>query len=134
MASVLYPKFKEALLKGSVDLTTVTVKAVLIDSADETYNAADEFLSDITAGGIVGTAQTLGSKTVTGGVFDAADITLPNVTGDQSEAILLYVDTGTGSTSRLIALIDTATGLPVTPNGADIAIAWDNGANKIFAL
>lgn len=36
--------------------------------------------------------------------------------------------------SPLIAYIDTATGLPVTPNGGDITIAWDSGANKIFKL
>jgi len=34
----------------------------------------------------------------------------------------------------LIAFIDTATNLPVTPNGGDIIVAWDNGANKIFKL
>jgi hypothetical protein len=34
----------------------------------------------------------------------------------------------------LIAYIDTATGLPVTPNGGDITIAWDSGANRIFKL
>jgi hypothetical protein len=26
------------------------------------------------------------------------------------------------------------TGLPVTPNGGDINLVFDNGANKIFAL
>jgi len=36
--------------------------------------------------------------------------------------------------SPLIAYIDTATGLAVTPNGGDITIAWDSGANKIFKL
>jgi hypothetical protein len=34
----------------------------------------------------------------------------------------------------LIAYIDTATGLPVTPGGGDIDITWDNGSNKIFKL
>ena len=38
------------------------------------------------------------------------------------------------STSQLVAYIDTATGLPVTPNGGNIQIVWDTGANKIFAL
>jgi hypothetical protein len=30
--------------------------------------------------------------------------------------------------------IDAATGLPLTPNGGDVTIQWDNGANKIFKL
>ena len=35
---------------------------------------------------------------------------------------------------KLIAYIDTATGLDVTPNGSDITITWDSGASKIFSL
>lgn len=82
----------------------------------------------------IGTDVALASKTVTNGVADAADVTFSAVSGATVEAIILYKDTGTESTSRLIALIDTATGLPVTPNGGDIVVAWDNGANKIFKL
>ncbi len=134
MASVLYPKAKEAFLSGSINLSSDTIKAVLIDSGTEAYNSADQFLSDITGGGIIGTAQTLASKTVTNGVFDAADITFTSVTGASAEAILIYKDTGSSATSPLIAWIDTGTGLPVTPNGGNITVAWDNGANKIFAL
>jgi hypothetical protein len=35
---------------------------------------------------------------------------------------------------RLIAYIDTATGLPVTPNGQNITVSFDNGSNRIFKL
>ena len=134
MANVLYPKFKQALLSGAVDLTSVNVKAVLVDAADYTYASTHEFLSDVPSGARVATSANLGSKTVTDGVFDSADTTFTTVTGDPSEAVILYVDTGTAATSRLICYIDTATGLPVTPSGADIPLAWNNGANKIFAL
>ena len=41
---------------------------------------------------------------------------------------------GTEATSPLIAYIDTATGLPITPNGGDIIVTWDNGTNKIFRV
>jgi hypothetical protein len=62
-------------------------------------------------------------------------VTFTAVTGDPCEAIVIWQDTGVESTSRLIAYIDTASsGLPVTPNGGDITIAWDSGANKIFKL
>lgn len=134
MANALYTKFKEALLSGSVNLSSNTIKAVLVDSADYTVTlATDANLSDVPS--IARTATgTLASKTVTNGVFDAADLTLTAVTGDPSEAIVIYKDTGTESTSTLIAYIDTATGLPVTPNGGDITIQFDNGASKIFAL
>jgi hypothetical protein len=135
MANAIYPKFKAALLDAAanVDLNDSTVKAVLLDTADEAYNAADEFLSDVTGAGIIGTAQTIGSTTVTGGLFDGDNVTFIAVSGDQAEAILIYIDTGVAGTSRLVAFIDTGvTGLPVTPNGGDITITWN--ASGIFQL
>lgn len=93
-----------------------------------------EFLSDVPAGARVATSGNLASKTATDGVADAADVTFSAVTGDQSEALVIYKDTGVAGTSPLIAYIDAATGLPVTPNGGDITVQWDSGANKIFRL
>ncbi len=70
------------------------------------------------------------------GVCDAEDVTLTAVPGaaGQCDYICIFKDTGVDATSPLVALIDTATGLPVTPNGGDITVQWDNGANKIFKL
>lgn len=135
MASGLYAKGREGFLDGSIDWDTNTIKCCLVDAADYTVNlATHDNLDDVPSGARVGTPQTLTSKTVTDGVADAADVTFTAVTGDVSEAIVIWKDTGTESTSRLICYIDTATGLPVTPNGGDIVIAWDSGANKIFKL
>ena len=92
-------------------------------------------LSLVTALALValGTPQTLGSKTYTNGTFDAADSTFSAVSGASVEALVIYIDTGSAATSPLVAYIDTGvTGLPVTPNGGDIAVAWN--ASGIFAL
>jgi hypothetical protein len=60
-------------------------------------------------------------------------VTYTAVTGNSAEALLIYIDTGTAGTSRLVAWIDTSvTGLPVTPNGGDITITWN--ASGIFQL
>jgi len=135
MANALYDKGREGFLDGSIDWDTDTIKAVLVDGADYTPNlSTHDFLDDIAGAGRVATSGALASKTVTAGVADAADVTISSVSGDQFEYIVLYKDTGTAGTSRLIACIDTATGLPCTPNGGDITITWDNGANKIFKL
>ena len=109
---------------------------MLVDLADYTFSAAHEDLADVPAGARVAvTSAGVGSKAVTGGVFDAADITWPSVSGDQSEAIVMYLHTGVDATARLVAFLDTGiTGMPVTPNGGDITVTWDSGANKIFAL
>jgi hypothetical protein len=135
MANAIYPKYKAALLDASanVDINDGTVKVALIDTADEAYNAADEFLSDVTGAGIVGTAQTIGTTTITSGLFDGDNVTFSAVTGDPCEALIIYIDTGNSATSRLVAFIDTGvTGLPVTPNGGDITITWN--ASGIFQL
>jgi hypothetical protein len=135
MANAIYPKAKEQMLQGGINLSSATVKVVLLDTADEVYNSADDFYDDITGAGVIGTAQTLANKTFTNGVFDADDVTFTGVSGDQAEAILIYIDTGSAATSRLIAFLDTGyTNLPVTPNSGNITIQWDSGANKIFAL
>ncbi|WP_150523840.1 hypothetical protein [Roseibium sediminis] len=138
MANALYTKFKEAILKGEIDLTSDTIKVALVDTGGYTFAATHQFLSDI-GSNILGTAQTLANATVTNGVFDADDVVFTEQaagigTLDAIEALVIYKDTGTAATSNLIAYYDTATGLPVNPNGGDITITWDAGANKIFAI
>jgi hypothetical protein len=128
MANAIYPLYKQALLTAdaNIDLEAGDVKAILVDLADYTYSAAHDFLDDVPAGARVATSANLASKTVTNGTFDCANWTWTAVTGDQSEAVIIYIDTGTPSTSRLVAFLDTGiTGLPVTPNGGDINFTVD---------
>lgn len=134
MANALYPKWKEQLLQFTTNnnLSSGTVKVALIDTGTYTYSATHQFWSSASASA-VGTPQTIGSKTFTDGVFDGADVTFTAVSGNSVEALIIYIDTGSAATSPLVAFIDTSvTGLPVTPNGGDIAITWN--ASGIFAL
>ena len=134
MANSLYTKAKQHLIDGTIDLDTNDIRAILVDGADYTPNlATHETLADIPAAARVAVSGALQSKTVTDGVFDAADIVIAAVTGDQFEYIVLYQHTGAES-ALLLYLIDTATGLPCTPNGSDITLSWDSGTNKIFKL
>lgn len=135
MTNALYGKARQAFLDGDLDWSSNTIKAVLVDVADYTVSIdTHEFLSDIPSGARVATSAAFASKTSTLGVADAADISFASVVGDPSEALVIYADTGVVGTSRLIAYIDTATGLPVTPNGGNVNVTWDNGANRIFKL
>lgn len=135
MANAIYPLYKQALLDddSNIDLNDGDVRVILVDTNDYTYSAAHQFLSDVTAGARVSTSTALQNTTVTNGTFDADDITLATVTGDQSEALIIYIHTGVEGTSRLVAYLDTSiTGLPVTPNGGNIIITWD--AAGIFTI
>jgi hypothetical protein len=135
MANSLYTKAKEKMLSAGIDVLTLNVKAVLVDITDYVADiTTDEFLDDIPAGARVATSPNLANKSITGGVFNADNATFSGVSGDESEAIVIYIDTGIEGTSPLVAYLDTATGLPVTPNSGDIIIQWDDGANKIFKL
>ena len=133
MANAIYPAAKDSFLKGEIDLIDDTIKIALVDTGTYTYNAAHDFYNDLS--GVIGTPVALGSKTVSSGVFDAADATFTTPSsGTSVEALVIYKDTGNTATSNLIAYIDTGTGLPFTSNGADVDIVFDSGSNKIFAL
>lgn len=135
MANALFDFGRESYLDGNLDWTTQLTKLVLVDhGVDTPVPATDQDLADITAGARIATSAGFGTKTSTAGVADAADITLTSVSGASVESIVIYFDSTVEATSTLIAFIDTATGLPVTPNGGDITITWDSGANKIFKL
>jgi hypothetical protein len=135
MANALYDAGRAGFLEGSIDWDANDIRLILIDEADDTIDlAVDDFLDDRAAPARVATSGAFASKTTTAGVADAADVTLTAVTGDVSESIDIYKHTGTESTSNLIANVDTATGLPVTPNGGNITVTWDSGASKIFKL
>ena len=134
MANALYPLWKEQLLQFTTDnnLSAGNVKVALIDTSLYSYNVAHQYWTSASAAS-VGTPQTIGSKTFTGGPFDGADVTFTAVTGLPVEALIIWIDTGTPGDSPLVAYIDTSvTGLPVTPNGGNITITWN--ASGIFTL
>lgn len=132
MSNALYAKAKEALLSAGINLTTDTIKVVGVTAAYAPNMATDQYLSAAGAN-TVGTAQVLGTKTVTGGVFKAANGAFPAVAaGTAMQALLVFKDTGSAATSPLIAYIDTGSNLPITPNGGDIDFTWN--ASGIFAL
>ena len=110
MANALFDSYRAQCLQATVDLDD-SIVLVFVDHADDTpVPATDDFLDDIASAARVGTSGAFASKTFTAGVFDAADVTVTSVTGDQFESIVIYNNTpGTEATKDLIAFIDTAT-------------------------
>lgn len=137
MANALYDAGRNAFARGDILWKASggsTIKVILVDTADYTVDlAVHDNLDDVAGAARVATG-TLTLLDPSAGVCDANDVTFSTVSGDPSEALIIYKDTGVESTSTLIAYIDSATGLPVTPNGGDILVQWSDGASKIFKL
>lgn len=123
---------------ANVQLDADTIAAIFIDAADDTIAATDGDMSAVASAArvpAIGSCPTLASKTVGSvgtGVFDAADTTFTSLTGDASEQLGLFKNTGTEATSIILAAWDTATGLPLTPNGGNVVVTWN--ASGIFSF
>jgi len=132
MANSFFTQGLTDLQEGDIDLLVDTIKVALV-AATYVFNAAHDFYDDISAS-VIGTPVALGTKTVSGGTFDAADSTFTAVSGAQVGGIAVYKDTVVAATSPLIYFIDTGTGLPFTPNGGDVRVAWDAAIPGIWKL
>jgi hypothetical protein len=133
MASKIFDPGLEGILDETIKLNSNDIRAMLVKST-YTFDATDKFLADL---GAVdnGRSVALGSKTFTNGVFDAADSSLAALAAAASNALVIFQHTGSDATARVIAYIDAATGLPMTPAvGQTVNLTWDNGANKIFKI
>jgi len=143
MSNSLFLSGRQGFLDGSIDWDTDTIKVVFISrgaGGTNGYNALTDitFLTQIPDSGRLRMSETaLGGKTVASGIADANDHTASAVSAVANSAIgaiVLYKDTGSPSTDRLIGWIDTGTGIPASPNGGDITIQWAAGTSKIFML
>ena len=135
MANTLFSNARQMFLEAQINWLTDTIKCILVDAGSYTVQVdMHKFLSDISSSARIAGPVNLTAKTTAGGAADAADCTFTSVSGASIDAIVIYKDTGTESTSPLIAWIDTATGLPITPNGGDIIVTWDKFFNKINKL
>lgn len=135
MANAIYNKYLEAAIQNAANSSlagsgTTGVYAALVDTGVYTFSQTHEFYSSVVAAQI-GTEVELTSKAYTGGLFDAADSVFASVSGNSVEAIVVFIkNAGANTTWRLVGYIDSATGLPVTPNGGNINIGWN--ASGIF--
>lgn len=136
MTNQMYDFGREGFLDGQISWSSNTIRAVLVDTAAYTFSkATHQWLSDISADARIATSAPLSNKTIAAGIAGADAAVFTTVTGPVCEAIVIYRDTGTASTSRLIAYITQANGLPVTPSGFNITVNWDTDASKkIFKL
>ena len=142
MANQVYPRAREGFAIGEINWSTGVIKVALVRGY--TYDDTDKFVSDVTGGGgtLHATSSALASKTATNGALDAADITFTTPAANASDhSVLVFQSSAVGggadvaaSAQRVIAWVDTATGLPIRPNGANVTLTWDEGTNRILHL
>jgi hypothetical protein len=142
--SKLYDTGREGFLDGTINWITPSIKAALVRGY--TFNATHRYVSQVTgAGGVlVATSPALAGKTATNGVARATDTiwsavpagaAIPGCRIFMSSAVTGGTDLASTS-QRVIAYIDTAIGLPITPNNQDITSDWGDAddPNGIFKL
>ena len=125
MANQLYSLGKKAILDAAIgSFLTSDIRFALVDTGVETFNDADQFMSNITSP-VARMAAGLGSPTTTAGTFDAADPTINSVTGATVEAVVLYAYNASDAAARLIAWIDSSPSIAFTPNGSNVTLQLD---------
>lgn len=134
MANRGYLPALQSFLKGEIDLTTGAVHWVAVDTGAYTFSSAHQYLSSIAAPARLDSSPALSGKSITNGIFDAADFTWPGFSGAVGAVVLVVGDPGTPTTCRLVLYEDTASGLPFTATGADITFTHNNTGTKIFQL
>lgn len=142
MTNALFAPGREGFLLGEINWSaTPTIKCSLVRSY--TFSSAHKFVLDATgAGASLVSTVTLTGRSGGSGTANASNPTfLAVAAGAACTSMLIYQASAVSggadvasSLQRLIGYIDNATNLPVTPNGGDISVGWDSGANKIFTL
>lgn len=141
MTNSLFSPGREGFLAAEIDWDDGVIKASLLRGY--VFDPADRFVTEVTgAGGVLVSTVTLTGKAITNGVADANDLLFGSVpAGPVVTSLLLYQASGPAGGAdlpagqqRLVGWVDTATGLPVTPNGNDVSVVWDQGPNRIFKL
>jgi hypothetical protein len=116
-----------------VDFDTDTIKVALLSSSYTPNQDTDDYFNDVSTYEVTGTGYTAGgatlaSKTVgyTAGTnvtkFDAADVSWTSSTITARYAVV-YVATGTSSTSALIGYVDF--GSDQSSSSGTFSIVWD---------
>lgn len=130
MANRLYVKAKQKFLEGAISWSDDDIRVILVTDGEYTANTNTDLTVDqIPLAARIGPPQgiALFSKSAYDGVADAADSVFVNVAAGPLlvKAAVIFKNTGDESTSPLIVYTDSATNLPVTPNGGNIVISWN---------
>ena len=133
VAGTVYNNAKSQLAQGNIDLVNDTMKIMLVTSSYTPNIDTHDFIDDVDTNEISGTGYTAGGYTLANGSVsvdttnDRATVDYDNVT-DSSVTItfryaVLYKDTGTASTSPVVAYYDFTSDQTVTAGNLTLNIS-----------
>jgi hypothetical protein len=134
--SFLYDSGRNLFLTGGVNWMLDNIRIAMVKNTYTANQFTHTVTGDIGANFSAYTNVPVTGKSASAGVADGDDINFSTgaTNGESINALVIWKGGATPATSQLIAYIDSATGFPLTTNGAPIDIIFDNGANKIFKL
>ena len=137
--NLIFPKGKENLLDGNIDLDGSNPICVAMVNTTYEYAAGYEFYHTSVSASQVGDGReatgTLSSITVTNGTLDAGNVTFSSVaTGETVQGIVVFQSGNAGVADYLIAQFDTGSegAINITTNGGDVTVNWN--ASGLFSL
>jgi hypothetical protein len=131
----MYGLARNSFATGGIDWVSASIQLAFVTSGYSIAPTTDQYLGiAVSSGYIIAQSGNFSSLSSTLGTVNAANETVSSVTGAQFNQVLIYSFITNNNSSPLILDIDTATGLPCTPNGGNIIVQWDTGTNKIFTL
>ena len=132
---VHYNFFKKFIVDGTnVDLDTNTIKVALCGNGYtpdiDTHDFFNDITNELSGGGYSAGGNTLANAALTVDTandrckFDADDVSFTSLTATNVRYAIIYKDTGTASTSPLIAYVNF--GADNTITDGTLTIAWHN--------
>lgn len=134
MANGMFAKGREAYLGGSADFDTAVYKVYAVDTVAYTVNlATHQFVDAISSGARLAVSPALTGKSITDGIADADPTVIAAVpAGPDVGALVLAQTSAVGGGADvavglqlLICYWDTATGIPMEPNGGALNVTWN---------
>lgn len=134
MPSFKYDSASQKFATAQLNWPLLTVGGLLV-SGDYLPSLAHSFVSDIPAGAIIARTGDLTSlaaaKGICAGIVPQVDSLLAGV---PVVAFVLYVDTGTDTTSQLLYYSSDGAGFPFNAQGFNYAVAYDQSAGGFFQV
>lgn len=133
MSTFKYDTAAVAFGTKQIDWLNDNIGAMLVGAGYSPSKAHDQYVSDIPAPAIIARSAQMTSMAINNGVFSGI---VPEfdalLSSTEAVALILYLNTGTDSTSQLIYYSSDGLGFPFTPSGINYFVTFDQANGGWF--